>query len=800
MARIQGGRSLQKDLIAAIYQESEQADVRGASAPSIPLLRVKHLWTIFLNRLRYSGMEDRESRIAKAHEKTFEWIFSDQHPQQGRWSNFKDWLDSDSRLYWITGKAGSGKSTLIKYICQTDERKALETSNLSTEESTNTECKLRCTEYLRRWAGASRLITATFFFWNSGVQLQMAQKGLLLSLLYQILRQVPDLIATVSPKQWEALCLFDNDPREWSEPELQHMLRTCTIEVSKTMKLCVFVDGLDEFEGQHQELIRLFKDLIQYNNVKVCVSSRPWVIFEDAFQHKPSMMLQDLTYSDIKHYVTTNLQGDLRFAQLQQREHNFAKQLIENVVSKASGVFLWVHLVVASLLAGIDFGDRILDLQKRLDLLPPDLEKLYDKILRSLDPFYLEHAAQLFKLVEKSYDPPPLLLLSFADEEDFESAIHRPVKPISQEDLSLRAETMGRRLNSRCKGFLEVGTITIDIFGSTEETVQYLHRTVKDYVESREAQQTLGTTTQSSFDPHQRLCAGSLTHLKVVDDGQDFMNDGVFWARVQRCLYSGSRIQPANRTILVPILDELDKTGNILAKRAAKNLEPWSVLESQSFQYLVSQLETGQWVPSHPKMTQGSVFGANFLSLVVRYGIVDYVAARANRGCLVQHFRNGVWPLLLDAIYVDLRDSIGMADTVPLIDMIACLLKKGADPNYCRTGIGSSRQMSVWLHTVKHILENWDGAQIKPPWKQVAELMIKHGADINEKLAYVFIERKECVPKPEGRIPFSYGWYPISLFKYFASIKRNTTSDWFSWAPWTLSSTLPMDRTSRTES
>lgn len=44
-------------------------------------------------------------------------------------------------------------------------------------------------------------------------------------------------------------------------------------------------------------------------------------------------------------------------------EPRYADQLIENVVSKAAGVFLWVHLVMASLLAGMGFSDRVSDLQ-----------------------------------------------------------------------------------------------------------------------------------------------------------------------------------------------------------------------------------------------------------------------------------------------------------------------------------------------------------------------------------------------------------------------------------------------------
>lgn len=34
----------------------------------------------------------------------------------GRWNDFVAWLEEGDGLYWIAGKAGSGKSTLMKYI------------------------------------------------------------------------------------------------------------------------------------------------------------------------------------------------------------------------------------------------------------------------------------------------------------------------------------------------------------------------------------------------------------------------------------------------------------------------------------------------------------------------------------------------------------------------------------------------------------------------------------------------------------------------------------------------------------
>lgn len=191
--------------------------------------------------------------------------------------------------------------------------------------------------------------------------------------------------------------------------------------------MCFSINGLDEFAGACHELITLIRGLVDGNaNVKFCVASRPWIVFETAFETKPHLRLEDLTYNDIKHYVSSNFQLNSEFPKLQAREPKFADQLIENIVSKASGVFLWVHLVVAPLLSGMSFGDRVRDLQSRLDDLPQELKDLYDNMMQKLDPFYLEHAAQFIMIMEASDRPLPLLLFYFADEENAESATKCP--------------------------------------------------------------------------------------------------------------------------------------------------------------------------------------------------------------------------------------------------------------------------------------------------------------------------------------------------------------------------------------
>ena len=64
-------QSLQKDLITAIYRDRATDLVTNAPITSVSVSRQEHLREVFLDWLRYPSTEDREDRIAQAHEKTF---------------------------------------------------------------------------------------------------------------------------------------------------------------------------------------------------------------------------------------------------------------------------------------------------------------------------------------------------------------------------------------------------------------------------------------------------------------------------------------------------------------------------------------------------------------------------------------------------------------------------------------------------------------------------------------------------------------------------------------------------------
>ena len=153
------------------------------SLKSAALTNYETIENAILASLWFRTMNIRECQVKEAYRNTCSWIFQDPKAHQKPWSNFRKWLEQERGCYWISGKAGCGKSTLMKYIIG-DPR----TQNA-----------------LMRWTGSKSPLTASYFFWMAGTWLQKNQEGLLRSLLHSILAQRRDLIAKVFPSQYSAM-------------------------------------------------------------------------------------------------------------------------------------------------------------------------------------------------------------------------------------------------------------------------------------------------------------------------------------------------------------------------------------------------------------------------------------------------------------------------------------------------------------------------------------------------------------------------------------------------------------------
>ncbi|OKP14543.1 hypothetical protein PENSUB_13895 [Penicillium subrubescens] len=130
----------------------------------------------------------------------------------------------------------------------------------------------------------------------------------------------------------------------------------------------------DEYPGDSRDILRVPENLTAFVNVKVCVSSRPWEIFEKAFDTNtdPRLYLQELTRRDIEIYVYQTFEEDPNFIQARNHDSKY-NELVSEIVDLAQGVFLWGFLVVRSLLRGLTSADTFKFLQTRLYQLPTDL-------------------------------------------------------------------------------------------------------------------------------------------------------------------------------------------------------------------------------------------------------------------------------------------------------------------------------------------------------------------------------------------------------------------------------------------
>ena len=521
-------RSNCNDFSHTVLELAENSNVRRATR-------------LMLYSLDFPQRDHRYKKIPRAYQATFNWLFERDHGQAQPWADFVEWLAAEGnaeRLYWITGKAGSGKSTLMRYLAD----------------------DARTHSALQQWAGSRDLAVASCYFWNPGKEkLQKSLEGLLRTLLRDLLIKIPGIAGAINQWRWQSYEIGATQLPAWTQTELLSAFDTAISESRNFANVCLFIDGLDEFEGDdgaRLEIISLLKQASESPNVKVCVSSRPWRIFEDAFETHPSLKLEDLTSGDIRNYVQDMLIDDRRFQNLQQVDPAGCHAVAQEIVTKAQGVFLWVSLVVQELLKGLRNEDRLSDLQRRLQEMPPGLEKYFAHMMGTLDIFYLEQAHQLCQVALQGSHSSSLLTYYFVHEEDPDHAMKLRIRALGAGELCGRLDFMERRLNTLCKGLLEVqkfpGQVTF-----FSHRVEFLHRTVRDFLQTDVLANML-MATREPFDVHMAICKAFLAEIKSLSFQKE--DKETLFVLLDAFMEHARSWENIHGDSLTTLLDELDRT------------------------------------------------------------------------------------------------------------------------------------------------------------------------------------------------------------------------------------------------
>lgn len=510
-----------------------------------------------LQSLRYPAMNERKSDLADSHQDTFRWIFADDahegddssnsygtsdtsiittsdnssiddfpsyhqsNLEDVPWDSFSDWLRSDSKIYWISGKPGSGKSTLMKYLLENPRTKA----------------------GLEIWA--ANPVILSHFFWKPGSKIQNNIKGFLCSILHQCVSfstLMLDSVLTTSQS-----LLLKQSVTDWSMRELKEVC----MDVLRCYPspLCIFVDGLDEVCDEYgpHSILNYVNDIQAIPNVKICVASRPEPLLHSTLSTHQHLRLQDLTENDMRAYSRAQIQP---YVTTHRISREFGSFTVDTLIYKAEGVFLWLHLAARSLIRGIENGDTQEEIGRRLNDLPNELSMLYSDMWARMNgdnKFYRESAARYFNLLiasrtlrEGEYPRPPSLFhVMAATEIQVQHTFVKERTVMDPESLERLCNKAQHAIQVRCAGLLEVAKFRPLsyynrspvfplykglVWDSSYEkisphgtmNVQFIHRTAYDFVTNTEdGHQIRSYDTSTLSTLYIKLIKSELAYSKI---------------------------------------------------------------------------------------------------------------------------------------------------------------------------------------------------------------------------------------------------------------------------------------------
>jgi hypothetical protein len=302
-----------------------QEHIDRISKDKVPLLD-NDQWRVLLDSLRFDQIDARQMTIKDAHIKTCKWLLK--KPE------YVSWLDTAKSsehhgLLWIKGKPGAGKSTLMKFALANARRLMKDRTIIS------------------------------FFFNARGEDLEKSTIGTYRSLLLQLLEQLPSLQRVFSSFGLSPSSIEPD--RQWGIESLKSLLEQAILNLGQSSVVC-FIDALDECkEEQVRDMVQFFERIGELSmsagiRFQICFSSRhyPHITIRKGL----SLVLegQEGHSQDINNYLESELEiGKSKIAQ----------QIRNEVQEKASGVFMWVVLVVGILNKEHDRG-RVHALRRRL--------------------------------------------------------------------------------------------------------------------------------------------------------------------------------------------------------------------------------------------------------------------------------------------------------------------------------------------------------------------------------------------------------------------------------------------------
>lgn len=399
-----------------------------------------------LQHLRLTDPRHDKTRIEQTKggllQDSYRWILDN--------DDFRQWhRDKQSRLLWIKGDPGKGKTMLLCGVI--DELK---------KENTHTYLL----SYFFCQATDSRINTAT---------------AVLRGLIYLLVDQQPSLISHVRKRYDQAgKTLFEDANTLVALSEIfTDILQDPSLE-----NRYLIIDALDEcIVGLPQLLDLIVRMLSSSSNIKWIVSSRNWPPIEERLEkagenQRLSLELNaEFVSAAVSKYIERKVD---QLAHIKEYDDKTKKSVQEYLSLNANGTFLWVALVCQNLEIFSEW-----ETLGSLNTFPPGLESLYRRMIQLIcDSVNSDLFKRILALVTVVYRPITLIELASFTEMP-EGVIDNPARL--------------KKLIKQCGSFLTL----------REDIVYMVHQSAKDFVLNNASNETFPS---GAATVHYRIYSRSL--------------------------------------------------------------------------------------------------------------------------------------------------------------------------------------------------------------------------------------------------------------------------------------------------
>jgi hypothetical protein len=266
-------------------------------------------------------------------------------------SDFQKWRsDEQSRLLWINGDPGKGKTMLLCGIIDELE-KSKDKDNL-----------------------------LSFFFCQATDSRINNSIAVLRGLLYMLVDQQPSLISHIRRKQGHAGKTLFEDVNAWVA--LTEIFKNILQDPSIN-NIWLVIDALDECVHDLPRLLQFVTQQAISSRVKWIVSSRNWPDIQEQLE-RPTQKVKlslELNADSVSAAVAIFIKNKVsQLAQRKKYDTRTQDTVQDHLTSNANDTFLWVALVCQIL---EETPKR--NVLKKLNIIPPGLDSLYERMMQRID-------------------------------------------------------------------------------------------------------------------------------------------------------------------------------------------------------------------------------------------------------------------------------------------------------------------------------------------------------------------------------------------------------------------------------